>query len=170
MIAAICGGCAGAGFLIASYADIRFADAEAKIASAFAGMGLPAEYGIGWLLPRIVGVAKAAQLLYSPKLISAERAADFGWVQQVSEPGEVVADAVRYGRALAAGSSAESLRMMKRQIFIDSIFDYDVAYRTSVSEMNAALTGPDFRVGVQQHETGSGRTSWRPLMPSMART
>lgn len=165
VIAAICGGCAGAGFLIASYADIRFADAEAKIASAFAGMGLPAEYGIGWLLPRIVGMAKAAQLLYSPELISAQRAAELGWVQQVSEPGEVVVDAVRYGQALAAGSSAESLRMMKRQIFIDSIFDYDDAYRTSVSEMNAALSGPDFRAGVR-----AARNRERPnfLAPSDA--
>jgi enoyl-CoA hydratase/carnithine racemase len=149
IIAAISGGCAGAGFLVASYADIRFADPGARIASSFAGLGLPAEYGVGWLLPRIVGLARAAQLLYSPGSISAERAAELGWIQQISKPGDVVAEAVHYGRALASGSSAESLRMMKRQIFIDSVFDYSESYRTSVDEMNAALRGPDFKAGLR---------------------
>jgi enoyl-CoA hydratase/carnithine racemase len=149
VIAAIEGGCAGAGFLVASYADFRFADPAARIASSFAGLGLPAEYGIGWLLPRMVGVARAAQLLYSPEPIGAERAAELGWVQQVSQPGDVVAEAVRYGRSLASGSSAESLRMMKRQLFVDSAFDYGESYRTSVEEMNSALGGSDFKVGLR---------------------
>jgi enoyl-CoA hydratase/carnithine racemase len=87
VIAAISGGCAGAGFLVASYADMRFADSDAKIASSFASLGLPAEYGLGWLLPRIVGSANAAQLLYSPGPISGARAAEMGWVQQVCTPG-----------------------------------------------------------------------------------
>jgi enoyl-CoA hydratase/carnithine racemase len=149
VIAAISGGCAGAGFLVASYADIRFADRQAKVATAFAGLGLPAEYGLGWLLPRIVGVANAAQLLYSPDPITAARAADLGWVQRVCEPGEVVADAVAYARGLASGSSAESLRMMKRQLFIDSALGFDDAYRASVHDMNTALASADFREGVR---------------------
>jgi enoyl-CoA hydratase/carnithine racemase len=149
VIAAICGGCAGAGFLLASYADIRFADADARIASSFAGLGLPAEYGIGWLLPRVVGLPNAAQLLYSPGAISAARAAALGWVQRVSEPGEVLADAVGYARGLASGSSAQSLRMMKRQLFIDSTLEFDQAYRLSVNDMNTALQTQDFRYGVR---------------------
>jgi enoyl-CoA hydratase/carnithine racemase len=149
VIAAIRGGCAGAGFLVATYADIRFADRDAKIASSFASLGLPAEYGSGWLLPRIVGLANAAQLLYTPGAISAERAASLGWVQHVSQPGEVVADAVAYARALASGSSAQSLRTMKRQLFIDSMFDLDQAYRRSVSDMNEALQSIDFKEGVR---------------------
>jgi enoyl-CoA hydratase/carnithine racemase len=148
VIAAIRGGCAGAGFLLATYSDIRFADPDARIASSFASLGLPAEYGSGWLLPRIVGVANAAQLLYNPEPISATRAAALGWVQHVSEPGCVVGDALQYARQLAAGSSAESLRTMKRQIFIDSIYAFGPAYQTSVDEMNAALRGADFRAGI----------------------
>jgi enoyl-CoA hydratase/carnithine racemase len=149
VIAAITGGCAGAGFVVATYADIRFADANAKIATSFAGLGLPAEYGIGWLLPRMLGTANAAELLYTPGSITAERARELGWVQRVCEPGEVVDSAVDYARQLATGSSAESLRVMKRQIFVDSTLGFDEAYRRSVADMNDALRTPDFKEGVR---------------------
>jgi len=149
VIAAICGGCAGAGFLVATYADIRFAETGSKIASSFAALGLPAEYGTGWMLPRIVGLPNAAQLVYSPNPITAERAFELGWVQTVSDRGCVVADAVSYARALASGSSSESLRMMKRAVFTDSMFGLEEAYRRSVDDMNGALESADFTEGVR---------------------
>lgn len=149
VIAAISGGCAGAGFLVASYADIRFADIDARIASSFAALGLPAEYGLGWLLPRVVGAANAAQLLYSPGPMTAARAAELGWLQRVSATGAVRADALEYARALARGSAAESLRMMKRQIFIDSASSFADSYRKSVEDMNNALGSAAFREGVR---------------------
>ena len=149
IVAAITGGCAGAGFLVASYADIRFADADARIATAFAGLGLPAEYGLGWVLPRMVGTANAAQLLYSPAPMSAERAAELGWLQRVCPSGEAVAEAMNYAKTLAAGSAAESLRTMKRQLFIDSELSFGEAYQLSVQDMNAALGSHDFREGVR---------------------
>lgn len=154
VIAAISGGCAGAGFLLASYADIRFADAEARIATSFAGLGLPAEYGIGWMLPKIVGAANAAQLLYSPAPISADTAASLGWVQRVCPAGEVLTDAVGYARMLASGSSADSLRMMKRQIFLEALSDVGAAYTASVADMNTALRGKDFQRGVKAFRAG----------------
>ncbi len=149
VIAAICGGCAGAGFLVATYADIRFAETGSKIASSFAALGLPAEYGSGWMLPRIVGLPNAAQLVYSPQPITAERAFELGWVQVVSERGRVVADALDYARRLASGSSGESLRMMKRAVFADSMFGLEDAYRRSVDDMNGALESADFTEGVR---------------------
>jgi len=149
VIAAITGGCAGAGFLVASYADIRFADSDARIASSFASLGLPAEYGLGWVLPRIVGTANAAQLLYSPTPISGARAAELGWVQHACAPGTTVAAAVDYAKKLAAGSAAESLRMMKRQIHVDSTLGFADAYGRSVADMNDALKSADFRHGLR---------------------
>jgi enoyl-CoA hydratase/carnithine racemase len=149
IIAAISGGCAGAGFLVASYTDIRFADVDARIASSFAALGLPAEYGLGWLLPRVVGAANAAQLLYSPGPMTAARAAELGWLQRVSSAGTVRAEAVDYARSLARGSAGESLRMMKRQIFIDSASSFADAYQRSVEDMNNALRTPAFREGVR---------------------
>jgi enoyl-CoA hydratase/carnithine racemase len=149
IIAAITGGCAGAGFLVASYADIRFGDADARIATAFAALGLPAEYGLGWLLPRMVGTANAAQLLYSPAPISAARAAELGWLQRVCPPGESVTEAMSYARSLAAGSAGGSLRSMKRQLFIDAELSFGEAYQRSVRDMNDALGTRDFREGVR---------------------
>jgi enoyl-CoA hydratase/carnithine racemase len=149
VIAAICGGCAGAGFLVATYADIRFAEAGSKIASSFAALGLPAEYGTGWILSRMVGLPNAARLVYSPGPITAERACELGWVQSVSDRGRVLADALSYARTLAAGSSGQSLRMMKRAIFADSMFGLEEAYRRSVEDMNGALESADFSEGVR---------------------
>lgn len=149
VIAAIRGGCAGAGFLVATYADIRFAETGAKIASSFAALGLPAEYGTGWLLPRIVGVANAARLMYSPEPITAEYAFEMGWVQAVSDRGRVVDDALAYARKLAVGSSRESLRVMKRAVFADSMFGLEDAYQRSVDDMNRALETADFSEGLR---------------------
>ena len=148
LIAAINGACAGAGFVLATYADIRIGAADCKVATSFANLGLPAEYGIGWVLPRMLGTARAAQMLYSGARISAEEALGLGWLQRVLPAGELLDGAVGYARTLALHSSPESLRMMKRQIFVDAWGDLEDAYRRSVEDMNAAMTHRDFQEGV----------------------
>ena len=148
LIAAINGACAGAGFVLATYADLRFASSAARIATSFASMGLPAEYGLGWILPRMVGTANAAQLLYSGVPMGASEGLDLGWVQRVFPPEELLSESVAYARRLARHSSSESLRIMKRQLFLDAWGDLEDAYRRSVEDMNAAMTHPDFREGV----------------------
>jgi enoyl-CoA hydratase/carnithine racemase len=148
VIAAIEGACAGAGFVLATFADLRWAATDAKIACAFARLGLPAEYGTAWLLARQVGVPNALQLLWSPGVIDGIEAERLGWVQHTTEPGTVVAAAVDYARALARGSSSLSLASMKRAVLIDATGDLGVAYERSVADMNAALAHEDFRRGV----------------------
>src|SRR5271165_1858953 len=83
IIAAINGACAGLGLVMALYADIRFASDAAKLTTAFARRGLIAEHGISWLLPRIVGVANAADLLFSARTILAPEAGAMGLVNRV---------------------------------------------------------------------------------------
>jgi enoyl-CoA hydratase/carnithine racemase len=148
VIAAINGACAGAGFVLATYADIRFGASTARIASSFASLGLPAEYGIGWMLPRLVGTANAAQLLYSARPMSADDALQLGWLQRVFTSEELLEATLAYARDLARHSSPHSLRIMKRQIFQDAWGDLEDAYRRSVDDMNASMTHPDFRLGV----------------------
>ena len=63
--------------------------------------------------------------------------------------GEVLAAAVELAHRLARESSPQSLRTMKRQVFVDALGDLDDAYRRSVDDMNAALSHPDLRVGVR---------------------
>jgi enoyl-CoA hydratase/carnithine racemase len=149
VIAAIEGACAGAGFVVATYADLRFVSETAKITTAFARFGLPAEYGIGWLLPRLVGVPNALDLLYDARTRTGAEIAALGWAQWVRPEGEVVAAAKEFACRLARESSPESLRTMKRQVFVDATGDLDDAYRRSVEDMNAALAHPDMRVGIR---------------------
>jgi len=157
VVAAVEGACAGAGFVLATYADLRFVSETAKVTTAFARFGLPAEYGIGWLLPRIVGIPNALDLLYDTRPRSGEEVVALGWAQRVCPPAQALGDAVELAQRLARESSAQSLRVMKRQVFTDAAGDLDVAYRRSVEDMNAALAHPDMRVG-----TGAQRRGGRP--------
>jgi enoyl-CoA hydratase/carnithine racemase len=148
VIAALHGACAGAGVVVVSYADLRFAAAGARIATSFARLGLPAEYGIGWVLPRVMGPANAAQFLYSGGPITAEEAQRLGFVQRVLPDEELLPATLEYARRLARESSPESLRTMKRALFLDAAADFDTAYRRSVDDMNAALRHPDLKEGL----------------------
>ena len=148
VIAAINGPCAGAGFVLATYADLRWASVTAKIATSFAGLGLPAEHGLGWVLPRIVGTARALELLYEPGVRTADEAQQLGFVQRVVPHDQLRTEVLAYAGRLARHSSADSLRMIKRAVLIDSAGDLDTAYRRSVADMEAALGGSDLRVGL----------------------
>ena len=148
VIAAISGACAGAGFLLATYADLRFAAHGSRITTAFAKLGLPAEYGMGWLLPRLIGVPNALELLYTARVVDAAEAARLGWVQRCYEPGELLTETIGFARELASGCSGESLRMMKRQVFSDAAADFGTAYTRSVEDMNAALRHADLGEGL----------------------
>jgi len=149
VIAAIEGACAGAGFVVATYADLRFVSETAKVTTAFARFGLPAEYGIGWLLPRLVGIPNALDLLYDTRTRSGAEVVRLGWAQRMLPEGEVAATAVGMARRLARESSPQSMRTMKRQVFLDAAGDLDDAYRRSVEDMNGALANPDLRVGIR---------------------
>jgi enoyl-CoA hydratase/carnithine racemase len=148
ILAAINGACAGAGFVLATYADFRWSREGAKIATSFASLGLPAEYGIGWMLPRITGTAHALELLYDPRPRSAEEAQRLGFVQRVLPAEDLLPQAVTFARHLARHSSPASLRTMKRAVLVDASDDLDSAYRRSVTDMNDALRSPEFRVGL----------------------
>lgn len=148
VVAAVAGACAGAGFVVASYADLRFAAHGSRITTSFARLGLPAEYGLGWLLPRLVGVPNALQLLYRAQVLDAGEAARLGWVQGCHPAAELLDRTLEFAGQLARHSSAESLRMMKRQVFADAELDLGTAYRRSVDDMNAALAHPDIKEGL----------------------
>jgi enoyl-CoA hydratase/carnithine racemase len=148
VIVAIHGVCAGAAVVLASYADLRFAAAGARIATSFARLGLPAEYGTGWMLPRLMGTANAAQFLFQGGPISGEEAQRLGFVQRVFADDELLPATLDYARTLARENSAESLRTMKRALFLDAAGGLDTAYRRSVDDMNAALRHPDMKEGL----------------------
>ena len=149
VIAAINGSCAGAGLVLAAYADFRFAAAGVKITSSFAGLGLPAEYGLGWILPRQVGLCAAAEILLANAVLTAEEARDLGFVSQVWPATELAERVHEHARRIARECSPASVRVIKRQLYVDSEGDLDSAYRTSVREMEQMMHGKDFRTGVR---------------------
>ena len=103
MIAAINGACAGIGLIQAVYCDVRFAARGARMSTSFTRRGLGAEYGMSWMIPRLVGVERALDLLLSGRVFDAEEAHAIGLVSRLCEPERVLADAQAYARDLRAG-------------------------------------------------------------------
>ena len=107
VVAALNGTVAGAGAVIAAAADIRIAAESAKIAFLFSRVGLAgADMGAAWLLPRLVGLAYASELLLLGDFISAERAAAIGLYNRVVPGERLMAEATEVAVRLAKGPSA----------------------------------------------------------------
>jgi enoyl-CoA hydratase/carnithine racemase len=148
VIAAINGPAVGLGLVIALYCDLRFASDVARFSTAFARRGLIAEYGMAWMLPRLVGHANALDLLFSARLIDAAEAFRMGLANQVY-PQDVFQEKVReYAAELAANVSPRSLRVIKRQVY-DAMFQpLGEAFEIAEREMLASLQCEDFKEGV----------------------
>jgi enoyl-CoA hydratase/carnithine racemase len=115
-IAAVNGGCAGIGLLQALCCDIRFAAAEAKFSCAFPRRGAPAEYGSAWLLPRLIGLADAADLLLSGRTITAEYAQRIRLVTEVLPRAELMDGVVAYATDVAANCAPLAIQAAKAQL------------------------------------------------------
>jgi len=149
VIAAINGACAGLGFVLAMMSDIRFAAAGAKFTTSFARRGLIAEHGVSWVLPRMIGPARALDILMSGRVFLAEEAAELGVINRVVAPDRLLDEAVAYGTELARHSSPRSMAIMKRQVWGHLELPMDAALSESIDLMNASLRQPDFREGVR---------------------
>ena len=117
IIAAINGPAAGLGFVIPLYADLRFASESAVFTTAFAQRGLIAEHGVSWLLPRLVGLPAAMDLLCSARKFRAPEALSLGLVSRVIADDKLMAEMRAYARLMADTVSPRSVAVMKRQIW-----------------------------------------------------
>ncbi len=151
VIAAVNGSCAGLGLVVALCCDVRFAASGAKFTSAFVRRGLIAEYGSSWLLPRLVGTARALDILLSGRVFLAEEALEMGLVNRVVPGDEVVAAASAYARDLAANCPPGSMAVIKRQVYRHAATDMDTAVRESIKLMEESLETEDFREGVASY-------------------
>jgi enoyl-CoA hydratase/carnithine racemase len=148
LIAAVNGPAAGLGFIFACYCDIRFAGSEAIFTTAFSRRGLIAEYGLAWLLPRLVGPAHAADLLYSARRVSAEEAARIGLVNRTVPQGKLMDEVRAYAGELASAVSPRSMSVMKRQLWEGLLSGLGEAIELANGEMPPAFKSEDFREGV----------------------
>ena len=151
VIAAINGACAGLGLVHALMCDVRFAAAGAKFTTAFARRGLVAEHGISWVLPRLVGPARALDLLMSGRTFVAEEAASLGLVNEVLPGDQLLDHAMHYASELATFSSPSSMAVMKAQVWGDMNRNLADATEASIPLMAASLSAADFREGVNSY-------------------
>lgn len=144
LIAAINGSAAGLGLVHALFADIRFMADEAQVSTVFSRFGLIAEYGAAWLLPRLVGVGNAMDLLLSSRAVGAEEALRMGLVQHTAPRDTVLAAAQEYARQLAETCSPASMAVIKRQILDGLRAPAAEAVAESVSLMRESFGRRDF--------------------------
>jgi enoyl-CoA hydratase/carnithine racemase len=148
IIAAVNGPAAGLGFIFACYCDIRFAGSEAIFTTAFSRRGLIAEYGLAWLLPRLVGPAHAADLLYSARRVAAEEAVRIGLVNRTIPQAKLMDEVRAYASELASAVSPRSMSVMKRQLWEGLMTGLGEAIEFANAEMPPAFKSEDFREGV----------------------
>ena len=117
LIAAINGACAGLGFVFACLCDMRFVEKQAKFTSAFVNRGLIAEHGSSWILPRIIGLSNALDLLWSGRKFDGIEADRLGLANRLCDEGTAKQQAIDYIKELAATAAPNSIKIIKAQLY-----------------------------------------------------
>jgi enoyl-CoA hydratase/carnithine racemase len=150
VIAAVNGACAGVGLALALFCDLRYIAASAKFTTAAPKLGLPAEYGLSWVLPRLVGVTRAAELLLAGRAHTGAEAAAWGLWNDVLATGEAtLAAAQDMARHLATQVGPEAVRVTKQQLYADLLsHDPADAIRRAHTFLDHAMGSAEYREGV----------------------
>jgi len=150
IIAAVNGACAGIGLALVLFCDLRFVAADAKLTTAAPKLGLPAEYGMSWILPRLVGATRAADLLLSGRVVTGADSAGWGLWNGVEPDGEAtLAAATTYARNLATTTGPNAVTMTKRQLANDLLrHDPAASVHDSIRLLSQAMGTAEYREGV----------------------
>lgn len=151
IIAAINGPCAGMALPIALACDVRFASDRAVFTTAFARRGLVAEWGISWLLPRLVGTAHALDLLFSARRIDASEAERIGLINRALPHEQLRKHVEEYAREIAQNCSPASLQIMKRQVYQALQEPLAEAHEKALRLMVESFGRDDFAEGVSSY-------------------
>ncbi|WP_439815069.1 enoyl-CoA hydratase-related protein [Zavarzinia sp. CC-PAN008] len=147
VIAAINGVAAGGGFVLALMADLRFSAETGAFTTVFSKRGLIAEHGTSWILPRLTGLSRALDLLWSSRKIDAEEAYRIGLVDRIVPAEHLVAEACAYLHDLAANISPRSIAVIKAQVHADLSRSLHDSTHATAPIMYEALQHPDAREG-----------------------
>ena len=148
IIGAINGAAVGLGFVLQLYCDIRIASDQARFGTAFSQRGLIAEHGSAWLLPRLIGISNALDMLYSSRLVKADEALRMGLVSRVVPHDALMSTVREYAVHLATMVSPLSLRVIKKQVYNALVTDLSDAIETANDEMLLSFASNDFGEGV----------------------
>jgi enoyl-CoA hydratase/carnithine racemase len=148
VIAALNGPAAGVGLVLACFCDIRFAAPGVKLTTAHGRLGLPAEFGLSWLLPRLVGGSRAAELLLSSRVFLSEEALAIGLVHAIVPGENLLAHTLAFANRLVRTVSPAALAVTRRQLYLD----FHRGVGESIAEFERLrdehMRGPDYREGV----------------------
>ncbi|MDA8044992.1 MAG: enoyl-CoA hydratase-related protein [Actinomycetota bacterium] len=148
VIAAINGACAGMAVPIALCCDLRFMAEDAPLLTAFSQRGLIGEWGVAWLLPRLVGAGRALDLLFSSRRITGAEAAEMGVVNRALPADQVLPHAIDYVRQLAGNVSPASMAVIKSQVYQDLTATLGPAEKDARRRMMKSFASDDFKEGV----------------------
>jgi 2-(1,2-epoxy-1,2-dihydrophenyl)acetyl-CoA isomerase len=143
-IAAVDGGCAGAGLGFALACDFRFVTPRAVISTAFLKVGLAGDMGTSWLLSRLVGAARARELSFFPNKLGGEEAARLGLATRVVEPDRLLTEARAAAEELASRAPL-ALRMLKANFLSAESLSYRDYLEVEASRHSIVLTGSQAR-------------------------
>ncbi len=145
IVGALNGITCGAGAVMAAASDIRIADPSARIAFLFTKVGLSgADMGAAWLLPRIVGLGHATDMLMRGEFYSAQRAYEIGLYNELAEEGKVVERAMEVATELAAGPTM-GLAVTKRMLNEEASMTLGEAMQAEGWIQAECMLHPDYR-------------------------
>ena len=147
VIAAVNGHAAGAGMNIALACDIRIASSNAKFGQTFAKRGLHPDWGGTYFLPRIVGMAKACELIWSGRSIDANEAHQLGIVSEVTPPDELMNAVFELARSFAAGPPI-AIRLAKRAMYRGMDTSLEEALEFETFAQNICSATQDAKEGI----------------------
>ncbi len=134
VIAAVNGPAMGAGLDLACMCDLRIASEQAKFAESFVKLGIIPGDGGAWLLPRVIGMARAAELAFTAEVIDAQRALEWGLVSRVV-PATSLMDEARSLASRIAIHPPQAMRMTKKLMRealhtrLDTLLELSAAYQ-----------------------------------------
>ena len=150
IIAAVNGAAAGVGLALALFCDLRFGSAPAKLTTAAPKLGLPAEYGTSWILPRLVGATRAADLILSGRIVTVSETEAWGlWNGVAPDAAATLAAAHDYAERLVATTGPHAVSTAKAQLYRD-LHRHDAAASVAESKelLDAAMGTAEYREGV----------------------
>lgn len=148
VIAAVNGPVAGMAVPLVLCCDLRFMAEDAPLVTSFSQRGLIAEWGIAWLLPRLVGTGHALDLLFSSRRVTGREAQSMGLVNKALPAEEVLPYSIRYVHDLAASAAPRSFAVIKRQVYEQLTTRLGPAEREARELMQESFGQPDFKEGL----------------------
>ena len=148
VIAAINGPAAGVGLALAAFADIRIAVPGIKFTTAHGKLNLPAEYGLSWMLPKIMGLGRANDILLTSRVFYSDEAYELGFVNQLVGVDELMPRTYEYVKSLISSVAPNSIRQTRWQIYKDLHRDVAASVIDSETLLDDMMREPDYKEGV----------------------